>query len=148
MMRISYGSVIKYFMLIFVGLIWLIPLLCIIVSSFRPNEEIMLGWWNIKKLTLTLDNYKLVLFSPVAVPGLSVPKAIFNSIKLALIIIPLTDLIAISFAYALYYIRSKLLDNVFFMVLVLMAVPPILIIIPAYILLSKMNLISHMGYFL
>ena len=45
-----------------IGLIWLVPTLGLLVTSFRPRADIQAtGWWEISNLHLTLDNYSQVL---------------------------------------------------------------------------------------
>lgn len=45
-----------------IGLVWLVPTLGLLVTSFRPRSDIQsTGWWDISQLHLTLDNYRQVL---------------------------------------------------------------------------------------
>ncbi|MGO7983634.1 hypothetical protein ACC691_37965, partial [Rhizobium johnstonii] len=48
-----------------IAAVWIIPTLCLFISSFRPNELILTtGWWTIfQNWGFTLDNYKDVLLS-------------------------------------------------------------------------------------
>ena len=45
-----------------IGLIWLVPTIGLLVTSFRPRSDIQAtGWWDIFELHFTLDNYRQVL---------------------------------------------------------------------------------------
>jgi len=45
-----------------IGLIWLVPTVGLLVTSFRPRSDIQAtGWWDFFNLHLTVENYRQVL---------------------------------------------------------------------------------------
>src|SRR5205823_13775671 len=45
-----------------IALVWLVPTLGLLVTSFRPRTDIQAtGWWDIANLHLTIANYQQVL---------------------------------------------------------------------------------------
>ncbi|MEK1901347.1 MAG: carbohydrate ABC transporter permease, partial [Rhizobium sp.] len=43
-----------------VAFIWVIPIMGIVVTSFRPPEGVSLGWWRFDHFDLTLDAWRRV----------------------------------------------------------------------------------------
>ena len=108
-----------------IGLVWLVPTLGLLVTSFRPRSDIQAtGWWDISQLHFTVDNYRQVLEAQgmlqafVNTVAISVPSTI-----LPLIICSLA-------AYAFSWMRFPFRDTLFLIVIAFLLVPVQVAFIP------------------
>jgi alpha-glucoside transport system permease protein len=111
--------------------LWTIPTLGLLISSFRPEDDIKNdGWWNwfTSPTNVTLDNYQGVLDNKVN--GLQFSEFFWNSIRIAIpsAIIPIV--IAAFAAYAFSWMNFKGRDWLFVVVVGLMVVPLQMCLIP------------------
>jgi alpha-glucoside transport system permease protein len=108
-----------------IGLIWLVPTLGLLVTSFRPRADIQAtGWWEISNLHLTLDNYRQVLEAQ------GMLQAFVNTV---FITVPSTLLplgICAMAAYAFSWMRFPFRDSLFLIVVGLLMVPVQVAFIP------------------
>ncbi|MCD6458772.1 MAG: ABC transporter permease [Thermofilum sp. ex4484_82] len=128
-----------------ISLIWIIPFVGIFVTSIRPYEEIVSGWWNIEKLTLTLENYVYVWNYRTAPIG----RAFVNSFIIAIpsTIIPI--LVASLAAYGFSRFRFPLRDLLFLTIVVFMSLPQQMVILPVFLLEVNLGLWNtHTGLIL
>ncbi len=113
---------------IIIALLWTIPTLGLLITSFRPRSEIRSsGWWTLPKNSeLTLDNYSTVLF------GSSTDFATFfiNSLVITLpaVVIPISLALLASYAFA--WIDFKGRNILFIAVFALQVVPIQVTLIP------------------
>ena len=118
------GTAIHVFLAL-IGLIWLVPTLGLLVTSFRPRADIQsTGWWDIFNLHLTLDNYSQVLQAQ------GMFQAFLNTIFIA---VPSTLLplgICAMAAYAFSWMRFPFRDSLFLIVVGLLMVPVQVAFIP------------------
>jgi alpha-glucoside transport system permease protein len=114
-----------HFVLGFIGLVWLVPTIGLLVTSFRPRQDIQAtGWWDIAQLHLTLDNYRQVLEAQ------GMLQAFLNTIFIAVpsTLIPIT--ICALAAYAFSWIRFPFRDTLFLIVIGFLLVPVQVAFIP------------------
>ena len=108
-----------------IGLIWLVPTLGLLVTSFRPRSDIQsTGWWDISNLHLTIDNYRQVLEAQ------GMLQAFANTVFIA---VPSTLLplgICALAAYAFSWMRFPFRDTLFLIVVGLLMVPVQVAFIP------------------
>ncbi len=108
-----------------IGLIWLVPTLGLLVTSFRPRSDIQsTGWWDIFNLHLTVDNYRQVLEAQ------GMLQAFANTVFIA---VPSTLLplgICALAAYAFSWMRFPFRDTLFLIVVGLLMVPVQVAFIP------------------
>ena len=108
-----------------IGLIWLVPTLGLLVTSFRPRSDIQsTGWWDISNLHLTVDNYRQVLEAQ------GMLQAFANTVFIA---VPSTLLplgICALAAYAFSWMRFPFRDTLFLIVVGLLMVPVQVAFIP------------------
>jgi alpha-glucoside transport system permease protein len=108
-----------HFALIGLAVIWLVPTVGLLVTSFRPRADIQSsGWWDaLFNWSWTLNNYDQVL------EGQNMSSSFLNS---ALIAFPATILplfIGALAAYAFSWIRFPFRDTIFLFIVALMVVP-------------------------
>ena len=90
-LRVKPGMVLVYTVMILITLVWLTPTVGLLVSSFRPADDVSrTGWWTVitnpGESRFTLDNYRVVLglAEPGQVQGGRVNINLFNIIFLRL----------------------------------------------------------------
>jgi alpha-glucoside transport system permease protein len=106
--------------LLLIALFWIVPTLALLISSFRPaNEVLTTGWWNGLKLPFdfTLQNYQDVLGDNNI--GQSFINSLFVSIPATLIPI----MIAAFAAYAFAWMEFPGRDWLFILVVGLLVIP-------------------------
>ncbi|TMC04706.1 MAG: carbohydrate ABC transporter permease [Chloroflexi bacterium] len=108
-----------------IGLIWLVPTVGLLVTSFRPRSDIQAtGWWDFFNLHLTVENYRQVLEAQ------GMLQAFANTVFIA---VPSTLLplgICALAAYAFSWMRFPFRDTLFLIVVGLLMVPVQVAFIP------------------
>lgn len=119
-----------------IALLWLTPVMGVIMASFRPMSEIIAGWWNLHKVTITLENFKEA--------WTAMRRGLLNSFIVALpsTIIPL--ICGALAAYAFSRFSFLLRDLLFLLIVSLMAIPPQTVGIPLFILMNKLRLVDNL----
>ena len=108
-----------------IWLIWLVPTLGLLVTSFRPRADIQsTGWWDILNLHLTLDNYSQVLQAQ------GMFQAFLNTIFITVPSTLLPLAICAMAAYAFSWMRFPFRDSIFLVVVGLLMVPVQVAFIP------------------
>jgi alpha-glucoside transport system permease protein len=108
-----------------IGLIWLVPTLGLLVTSFRPRADIQAtGWWEIFNLHLTVDNYSQVLQAQ------GMLQAFINTVFIAVPSTVLPLAICAMAAYAFSWMRFPFRDGLFLIVIGLLMVPVQVAFIP------------------
>jgi alpha-glucoside transport system permease protein len=124
-----------------VGLIWLLPSIGLLITSFRPSSDMRAtGWWTIlTDPSFTLANYQRVL------EGEGIGGAFLNSVYITLpsTLIPLV--IAALAAFALAWIKFPFRDTIFLIIIGLMMVPVQIGFIPLVQALRPTGLLTNFG---
>jgi len=108
-----------------IGLIWLVPTLGLLVTSFRPRSDIQsTGWWDIFNLHLTIENYSQVLQAQ------GMLQAFMNTVLIAVPSTLLPLAICAMAAYAFSWMRFPFRDSLFLIVVGLLMVPVQVAFIP------------------
>jgi alpha-glucoside transport system permease protein len=108
-----------------IGLIWLVPTLGLLVTSFRPRADIQsTGWWDIFNLHLTLENYSQVLQAQ------GMLQAFLNTVFIAVPSTLLPLAICAMAAYAFSWMKFPFRDTLFLIVVGLLMVPVQVAFIP------------------
>jgi alpha-glucoside transport system permease protein len=115
-----------HIVLVFVALVWLVPSVGLLITSFRPRGDIAsTGWWEtFSTLNFTLDNYDQVLSG--ADMGSSFINSLFISIPATLIPLFIGGLAAFAFSW----IRFPFRDTIFLAIVALMVVPIQMSLVP------------------
>jgi len=124
-----------------IGLIWLLPSVGLLITSFRPSSDMRAtGWWTvITDPNFTLANYQRV----VEAEGMA--GAFLNSVFITVpsTLIPLV--IASLAAFALAWIKFPLRDTIFLVIVGLMMVPVQVGFIPLVTAMSGSFLLEGFG---
>ena len=124
-----------HLVLVGIALLWLIPSVGLLVTSFRPRPDIAnTGWWEtLSTARFTVDNYVNVLQAQRMGEGFR------NS---ALITIPSTLLplfLGALAAYALSWIRFPFRDTIFLFIVALMIIPIQMAFVPDLVLFRRLG---------
>lgn len=109
--------------LIFISVVWLVPTVGLLVTSFRTRSDILsTGWWNVfVQGRFTLENYLRVLSPSGASDSLGL-----NFVNSVIITVPSTVLpvfFASLAAYAFAWLRFRWRDWIFMLIVGLLVVP-------------------------
>jgi alpha-glucoside transport system permease protein len=112
------------------ALLWTIPTFGVLVSSFRPENDVKTsGWWNFfTDPNFTLDNYQAVLRSGSG--GDNLWKYLYNSAIITVPAVALSVGLALFAAYALAWIEFKGRDWLFVGIVALLMVPLQMALVP------------------
>jgi alpha-glucoside transport system permease protein len=143
----SRGSkILIYGALLLIALVWTLPTIGLLVSSFRPGDDVTKsGWWtalrNPSQANLTLDNYRIVLGSAGDDPALQekisrgqenikLTDAIVNSLTVTIPATIIPILIAAFAAYGFAWLKFPGRRLFFIIVVALLVVPLQIALIP------------------
>ena len=124
-----------HIILVLVAIIWLVPSVGLLVTSFRPRPDIAsTGWWEtFSTARFTLDNYTNVLQAQ------RMGEGFLNSL---IITVPSTLLplfLGALAAYAFSWIRFPFRDTIFLVIVALMIIPIQMALVPDLILFRRLG---------
>jgi alpha-glucoside transport system permease protein len=120
-----------------VALIWLLPTIGLLITSFRPASEILsTGWWEIfsGRLNFTLDNYSEVLGSQ------GMLESFINSVSITIPSTILPVLLAALAAFGFAWVDFPFRDTIFLVVVGLLLVPLQMTLIPLVELFAQLGI--------
>ncbi len=120
-------SVPLHLAIIGLALLWSIPTIALLVSSFRdPGAVVTSGWWNVLRepLDLTFDNYRRVLEQR------GMGQAFVNSLIITVPSTLLVILVAAAAAYAFAWMQFPGRNLLFLVVVALLVIPVQMTLIP------------------
>lgn len=131
--------------------LWVIPLLGLLVSSFRPASAVLsTGWWQSFALPgdYTLDNYRQVLDRD------GMLLSLFNSLAIVVPATLLTVVVSSAGAYALACMRFRLAKGMLLTIVALLIVPEQITLVPLLRVFNHLHLtgsflglwLVHLGY--
>jgi alpha-glucoside transport system permease protein len=112
--------------LILLAVIWLVPSVGLLITSFRPRPDIASsGWWEaFSTMDFTLENYRNVLNNQ------GMGAAFRNSLLIAIPATLLPLLVGALAAYAFSWISFPFRDTIFLILIALMVVPLQMTLVP------------------
>jgi len=120
-----------------VGLIWLLPTVGLLITSFRPASEIFTtGWWEVfgGRLNFTLDNYSEVLGSQ------GMLESFINSVSITIPSTIFPVILAALAAFGFAWIDFPFRDTLFLVVVGLLLVPLQMTLIPLVELFASLGI--------
>ena len=137
-MRIRPRTVVIHIIAFGIAAVWVIPFLGIIMAAIRPTTEILGGWWILDPFNPSLTNFETVLFNELFPMIIGMRNSLFIAISATLIPLGVGALAAYGFARFHFPIR----DFVFLSVVLVMAIPPMMAIIPLFQILLDLRLLN------
>jgi len=143
--RISISKISVYAVLILIAAFWTVPTLGLLISSFRPGEDVTnSGWWTVfqdsVKANLNLNNYRIVLsngqdpsLAGVVKSGeqnINLFGAVLNSLTVTIPATVIPILLAAFAAYGFAWIRFPGRKYFFVIVVAIQVVPLQIALIP------------------
>jgi alpha-glucoside transport system permease protein len=124
--RFSFSRAPLHAVILLIMVLWSIPTIALLVSSFRdPTAIASSGWWTaFKDWNFTLDNYQSVL------QHRGMADAFFNSIIIALPATVLVILVAAAAAYAFAWMEFPARNVIFLLIVAMLVVPLQMTLIP------------------
>jgi alpha-glucoside transport system permease protein len=133
-LRVFWRRLPLHLALVTIALLWSIPTLGLLVSSFREQGAIAgSGWWNVIGEPLTLENYQAVL------ERRGMGRAFVNSILITVPATLLVILVASLAAYAFAWMRFPGRTALFLVMVALLVVPLQMTLIPVLRLLVRLT---------
>ena len=143
-----------HFIIIFIGVMWLMPSLGLLISSFRTRDDILSsGWWTIfqnpfETSLYTLENYTQV----ISASGMG--RAFLNSLMITIPSTIIVIMVAAFAAYAFARMEFKGRQIIFVIVVGLLVVPIQMTLIPILRIYNNLGLagtfygiwLAHTGY--
>jgi multiple sugar transport system permease protein len=128
----------KSVLAVFLGILWILPFMGVIMTSLRPYAEVVNGWWQTRPFHVSLANYSYVL------SGISIPMArpLVNSFFTSLLGAFFPTLFGSMAAYAFTRHRVPGKTAITVLLLCLMAVPGQMIAIPAFRTINALGLLD------
>ncbi len=130
------GRFFLHLVLIILGLAMIFPLLWMVFSSFKPSLEVISVEFHLLPRTWTLRNYQNVF------EQLSMGRGYLNSLIVAGVVTFFVLLSATASGYLFAKLKFKGREALFFIVLGSVMVPPQIVLIPLYFLISRFHWVN------
>lgn len=140
MRRKALGRAVKAALLWLFAALWLLPFVALVVMSVKPYTEVILhGWWSLSG-NYSLKNFAEVLFNP----WYDFITGFRNSLTVAALSTLLPVILAAMMAYTLAYIPLRFRTLLFAATLFMMSVPQQMVVIPLFMLYSRLGLLDQL----
>lgn len=138
--EIGFGNIILSAVLFLIGILFIFPFIFMISSSFKVTGDIMQYPIRLIPETFTLQNFDTVFHTPM----LNFGRWYLNTAVMALCTIILKTFIVTLTGYAFAKIKFKGSNIIFMILLAALMIPADIMIIPRYIIFSKLHIIDTM----
>jgi multiple sugar transport system permease protein len=138
--RFPVGRFVLYLVLLVAGLIAALPFLWMLFGSFKTGQEVRQVPPTFLPQTWTLDNYRTIVNDP----DLTLLTYYRNSLFVAVMNVVITLFMAsmLGFIFAKYRFRGR--QFLFWYLMALMMIPPSVLMIPNYLILSRLGLLNNL----
>ena len=138
--KVTFISVFLTAILFAIGLFFIFPFLFMLSSSFKPTAEVMKFPINLIPETFTFRNFETVFNTE----GLDFGRWYVNTIVMEILTILLKTFIVTITGYAFAKIKFRGRNFIFLILLTALMIPGDIMIIPRYIIFSKINITNSM----
>lgn len=127
--KIKTSKILAFIFLLLMAIIWIIPLIWGVLTSFKSEVEILTGGFNFLPIEWVMTNYTHLLLNNSSTPMI---RWFFNSLLISVTHMVLTVLVVslASFAYSRLEFKGK--NTIFFFLMASMMFPAIVNLIPLY----------------
>jgi ABC-type glycerol-3-phosphate transport system permease component len=132
------GRALKQSVLIALSLLVLFPLYFMFINAFKSRREFFDNAMGLPQAP-TFQNFATVLQHP------NLPSWFINSILLTVVSVLACTIISVLAAFAFAHMRFPGRDTIFNFVVPLMVIPPIVMIIPQFVLFRRLDLINSLA---
>jgi ABC-type glycerol-3-phosphate transport system permease component len=120
-----------------VAFIWVIPIIGVIITSLRPVDEVVLGWWSTQKISFTFDAW-VTVWKQYPLAG-----AFWVTLKLAGTATLATMILTPAAAYAFHFLKFPLRRFLLIIIINAFVLPQQVVIIPLFQLWRDWGLIDN-----
>lgn len=135
MMKVKISNIIVLFLLTLGAILFVIPVLLIFITSFKPDSEII-KFSGILPVEWTLANFEELLSNPEEIP---IFRWFLNSVFISSMITLLILFVDSMAAYAIARLDLPAKKIVFFLIIGTLMIPGQLLLIPVYLILNKLG---------
>src|SRR5690625_231579 len=139
MKKINVSKYISYILLIVVCLIWVIPIIYGVTTSFRSQTEVVSTGFRLLPVNWIVDNYVAILENTSSAPIL---RWIWNSVFIAVSHTLLVVIIVSITCYAYSRMKFKGRDMLFFTLLAISFFPNVVNLIPSYKIIDTLGWVN------
>jgi len=123
-------------LLIIGSFLMILPFMWMIISSFKPNLDIISVDFRLFSPNWTLDNYRKVISE------MPLGRSYFNSLVIAIIVTVSTVFSSSAAGFLFSKLKFWGRDALFFLVLGSVMIPPQIVLIPLYLMVSRLHLVN------
>lgn len=121
------------------ALIWILPFIGLFMTSIRPYDEIIYGWWHFENFTFTFQNFIGAWNHPTAALSAGMRNSLLVAIPATILPIFIASIAAYGFARFRFAIKNYL----FITIVILMTLPQQMIAVPIFRLMKDLNLLNN-----
>ncbi len=122
-----------------VGLVWIVPLFGLFMTSIRPYGEVIYGWWNFSEFNPTFENFVRAWTHPTA----ALSAGMRNSLAIAIPATVVPILVASIAGYGFARFKFPIKNYLFITIVILMALPQQMIAVPIFRLMKELGLLDR-----
>jgi len=121
-----------------IGILWLIPFIGVLMSSIRPLNEILSGWWNLSPFNPSFADF-LTAWSN---PQFPMSEGLKNTFIIAIpgTLIPMFVATLAAYGFARFSFRTR--DYIFLTIVLLMTIPQQMVAIPVFLTMVRVGLVD------